>query len=49
MKQETRFTKDTTLRQVIDELEKNGLTEITRVTFEDDGVFFEYEIEDSKE
>ncbi len=46
MKTEKRFTKDTTLGQVIEELKGDGLTEITRVTFEDDGVLFEYEVKE---
>ena len=44
MKQQTKFGKGTTLRQAIDELEENGLTEIIRVMSRD-GVFtFEYSI-----
>ncbi len=45
MKMEKRFAKDTTLGQVIEDLKGDGLTEITRVTFEDDGVLFEYGVE----
>lgn len=45
MKQETKFGRNTTLRQVMDELKGNGLIEITKVT-ENDGIFtFEYEVE----
>lgn len=44
MKQQTKFGRGTTLNQAIDELEYNGLTEITSITIRD-GVFtFEYNI-----
>lgn len=41
----TKFNKSTTLNQAIDELEYNGLTEITRITSRDNAFTFEYEVE----
>ena len=43
MKQETKFGRGTTLKQIIQELEENGMTEITKVIIQD-GVTFEYEV-----
>ena len=44
MKKITKFQKETTLKEAMDEMEKNGGTEITRI-MNQDGVFtFEYNI-----
>ena len=42
MKQITKFGRGTTLRQTIQELEENGLMEITHIERREDGVVFEY-------
>jgi hypothetical protein len=45
MEQVTKFGRGTTLKQGIDEIEENGMYEITRIMSKD-GVFtFEYNIE----